>query len=161
MINGTVDIRASSEYQNRPPMPPTYIFLFDVSQPAIDSGYIQQAAYTIKGIIEEGTLQGGERTRVMFIAYDKNIYFFNLRSTLKSPQMLVVTDTNPVFLPCLPDDLLVNLSDSNELVLNLLDNFPNYFINSQASKTQESNFVSAIRATNDIAKNIGGKVLLF
>jgi protein transport protein SEC24 len=97
----------------------------------------------------------------MFMAYDKNLYFFNLRQTLKQPQMMVVTDTNPVFLPCMPDDLLVNLSDSYELVLNLLDNFGNYFVNSQAQKTQESNFVAAIRATNTIANKIGGKVLLF
>lgn len=142
-------------------MPATYIFLFDVSQPAIDSGYIQQAAYTIKGIIEEGTLPGGERIKVMFMAFDKNLYFFNLRQTLKQPQMMVVTDTNPVFLPCMPDNLLVNLSDSCDLVLNLLDNFANYFLNSQAQKTQESNFVAAIRATNTIANKIGGKVFLF
>ena len=29
--SGSVDIIASSEYMSRPPMPPTYIFLFDVS----------------------------------------------------------------------------------------------------------------------------------
>lgn len=156
-----MDIRAGAEYQNRPPMPPTYIFLFDVSQPAIDSGYIQQAAYTIKGIIEEGTLPGGDRIKVMFMAFDKNLYFFNLRQTLKQPQMMVVTDTNPIFLPCMPEDLLVNLADSYDLVLNLLDNFGNYFANSQAQRTQESNFVAAIRATNTIANKIGGKVLLF
>jgi protein transport protein SEC24 len=68
---------------NRPPMPPTYVFVFDVSQPAIDSGYLQQAAHTIKGILEEQTLPGGERTRICFIGYDKGLYYFNLRSTLK------------------------------------------------------------------------------
>ena len=75
---------------NRPPMPPTFVFLFDVSQPAIESGYLAQATHSIKSIIEEGTLPGGERTRVSFIAYDKNLHFFNLRSTLKQPQMFVV-----------------------------------------------------------------------
>lgn len=70
---------------NRPPMPPTFVFLFDVSQPAIESGYLFQAASTIKGIIEEGTMPGGDRTRVCFLAFDKNLYFFNLRSTLKQP----------------------------------------------------------------------------
>jgi hypothetical protein len=66
-------------------MPPTYIFVFDVSQPAIDSGYLQQAAYTIKGIIESETLPGSDRARVCFICYDKNLYFFNLKSILKKP----------------------------------------------------------------------------
>jgi protein transport protein SEC24 len=31
LIHGTVDFLASMEYMNRPPMPPTYVFLFDVS----------------------------------------------------------------------------------------------------------------------------------
>ena len=56
---------------NRPPMPPTFVFMFDVSTPAIDSGYLAMAAQTLKGIIEEGALPGGERTRVCFLAYDK------------------------------------------------------------------------------------------
>jgi len=55
----------------------------------------------------------------------------------------------------------VSLTDSYDIVLNLLDNFANYFVNSQASKTQESCFVAAIQAANNIAKNIGGKILLF
>ena len=70
---------------NRPPMPPTFVFLLDVSQQAVESGYLHQACSTIKGVFEEGTLPGGERTRVAFLAYDKNLYYFNLRSTLKQP----------------------------------------------------------------------------
>ena len=31
---GTVDFIASNEYMNRPPMPPTYVFVLDVSKPA-------------------------------------------------------------------------------------------------------------------------------
>ena len=37
---GSVDFLASSEYMNRPPMPPTFLFLLDVSQQAVDSGYL-------------------------------------------------------------------------------------------------------------------------
>ena len=40
LIYGSVDFLASQEYMNRPPMPPSYVFLFDVSQPAIESGYL-------------------------------------------------------------------------------------------------------------------------
>lgn len=160
LVYGTVDFIASMEYMNRPPMPPTYIFLFDVSQPAIESGYLQQATHTIKGIIEEGSLPGAERARVCFLAYDKNLYFFNLRATLKQPQMMIVTETSDVFLPQ-PDDMLVSLSDSYDLVLTLLDNFPNYFVNSQAPKTIDTCFVASIQAANNIAKHIGGKMFMF
>ena len=40
--------------------------------------------------------------------------------------MFVTTDIEQIFLPQ-PDDLLVNLTDSYDLVINLLDNLPSYF----------------------------------
>lgn len=112
-------------------------------------------------MIEEGTLPGGDRIRVCFLAYDKGLYYFNLRSTLKQPQMMVIPDTQDIYSPCQNDDLMVSLTDSYELVLNLLDNFANYFTNSQAAKTQESSFVAAIQAANNIVKAMGGKIMLF
>jgi protein transport protein SEC24 len=44
--------------------------------------------------------------------------------------MMVVTDTENVFMPQ-PEDFLVNLAESYDLVINLLDNLPNYFANSK------------------------------
>ena len=40
LSNGSIDFIADANYQNRPPMPPTFVFVFDVSQPAIDTGYL-------------------------------------------------------------------------------------------------------------------------
>jgi len=97
--SGSVDFIATDEYMSRPPMPPTFVFMFDVSQPAVESGYLRMAAETIKGIIEEDALPGGERTRVCFLAFDKQLHFFNLRSTNKQPQILSVADTSDIFLP--------------------------------------------------------------
>ena len=37
---GSIDFVATNEYMNRPPMPPTYVFIMDVSKPAIDTGYL-------------------------------------------------------------------------------------------------------------------------
>lgn len=39
---------------------------------------------------------------------------------------MVVSDTSELFLPA-PEDLLVNLEESKDVVLNLLENFMNYF----------------------------------
>jgi len=47
--------------------------------------------------------------------------------------MLVVPNTEQIFVPCQNDDLLVSLTDSYDLILNLLDNFNNYFVKSQQS----------------------------
>jgi protein transport protein SEC24 len=52
LTKGSVDFVASNEYMNRPPMPPTFIFVMDVSKPAIDSGYLPICTGTIKNIIE-------------------------------------------------------------------------------------------------------------
>jgi protein transport protein SEC24 len=96
---GSVDFVASNEYMNRPPMPPTFVFVMDVSKPAIDSGYLNICVHTIKNVIENELLPGGTRTRVLFITYDSSVHFYNLRSTLKQPQMFVVSDVEQVFLP--------------------------------------------------------------
>lgn len=71
--------------------------------------------------------------------------------------MLVITDSENVFMPQ-PEDLLVNLADSYELVINFLDNLPQYF-----AKTtfQESCFISALQCANNIIKQIGGKMTFF
>lgn len=156
---GTVDFIANHEYMNRPPMPPTYLFAFDVSKPAVDSGYLEQACSTIKSVIEGQLLPGmaDERAKVAFITYDKHIQFYNLRPILKQPQMMVVTDVDQVFMPQ-PEDLLVNLQDSFDLVINLLDNMPNYFAKATG---QDSCFVAALQCANNIIKQIGGKMVFF
>jgi protein transport protein SEC24 len=74
--------------------------------------------------------------------------------------MMVCTETEAPFLP-IYEDLLVNLSDSYDLVLSLLENFHNYFANSMAPKTMECKFVSAIQTAHKIAEHIGGKMIMF
>lgn len=49
---GSVDFVASNEYMNRPPMPPTFVFVMDVSKPAIDTGYLNLCVSTIKNVID-------------------------------------------------------------------------------------------------------------
>ena len=73
-------------------MPPTYVFVLDVSKPAIDTGYLNLTVSTIKSVIENQLLPGGDRARISFITYDSSVHFYNLRPTLKQPQMFVVTD---------------------------------------------------------------------
>lgn len=41
-----------------------------------------------------------------------------------------LSDGEPIYLPQ-PDDLLVNLSDSYDIVMNLLENLPNYHRNTK------------------------------
>jgi len=82
-------------------MPPTFLFAFDVSKSAIESGYLNLAVHTIKSAIENQELagMGDERTKIAFLTYDKHVHFYNLKSILKQPQMMVITDTENVFMP--------------------------------------------------------------
>ena len=74
--------------------------------------------------------------------------------------MMIIPDSQNVYLPQ-ADDLLVSLTDSYDLIMTLLEGFQNYFANSQAPKTEETCFVGAIQAANNIAKHIGAKLLMF
>lgn len=70
---------------------------------------------------------------------------------------MVITDTENIFMPQ-PEDLLVNLQDSYDLVINLLDNLPNYFTKTTCP---DSAFVAALQCANSIIKQIGGKMVFF
>lgn len=61
-----------------------------------------------------------------FITFDTSIHFYNLKASLKAPQMLVVSDITDVIMPS-PEDLLVNLQDSRDVVDALLDSLPTMF----------------------------------
>lgn len=51
LIYGTIDIKATPDFLIRAPVPPTYLFLFDVTQDGQNSGYLYQATQTIKSLI--------------------------------------------------------------------------------------------------------------
>lgn len=64
------------------------------------------------------------------------------QSSLTQPQMLVVSDLDDIFIP-LPDDLLVNLSESRSVVETFLDSLPSMF---QDNMNLESAFGPALKA---------------
>jgi protein transport protein SEC24 len=65
-----------------------------------------------------------------------------VQSSLAQPQMMVVSDLDDIFLP-LPDDLLVNLSESRSVVETFLDSLPSMF---QDNVNVESAFGPALKA---------------
>jgi len=154
---GSVDFLASTDYMNRPPMPPTFLFVFDVSKTAIDTGYLPIVTTSILKAIESNAIPGGDRTRVGFLTYDDKVHYYNLKSTLKQPQMIVNTDDDPDFLP-LPEDLMVNLEDSKELVTELLNQLPVMFSD---SSEYDTNLDHVVKSIGILTKATGAKVFLF
>lgn len=71
--------------QVRPPMPPVYFFVIDVSAAAYACGMVSVVASTIKACLDQ--LPGDERTLVGFITYDASLHFYNLKANLAAPQV--------------------------------------------------------------------------
>ncbi|XP_028779448.1 protein transport protein Sec24-like At3g07100 [Neltuma alba] len=155
LTKGTVEFVAPAEYMVRPPMPPVYFFLIDVSISAVRSGMIEVVAQTIKSCLDE--LPGSPRTQIGFATFDSTIHFYNMKSSLTQPQMLVVSDLDDIFVP-LPDDLLVNLSESRSVVETFLDSLPSMF---QNNVNVESAFGPALKAAFMVMSQLGGKLLIF
>ncbi|KAL3030245.1 hypothetical protein AAZX31_03G209100 [Glycine max] len=155
LTKGTVEFVAPAEYMVRPPMPPVYFFLIDVSISAVRSGMIEVVANTIKSCLDE--LPGFPRTQIGFATFDSTIHFYNMKSSLTQPQMLVVSDLDDIFIP-LPDDLLVNLSESRNVVETFLDSLPTMF---QDNVNLESAFGPALKAAFMVMSQLGGKLLIF
>lgn len=68
--------------------------------------------------------------------------FLLYQSSLMQPQMMVISDLDDIFVP-LPDDLLVNLSESRNVVEAFLDSLPSMF---QDNMNVESAFGPALKA---------------
>ncbi|GMH08942.1 hypothetical protein Nepgr_010782 [Nepenthes gracilis] len=155
LTKGSVEFVAPTEYMVRPPMPPLYFFLIDVSVSAVRSGMLEAVAETIKSCLAD--LPGFPRTQIGFITFDSTIHYYNMKSTLTQPQMMVVSDVDDVFVP-LPDDLLVNLSESTRVVETFLDSLPSMF---QDTMNVESAFGPALKAAFMVMNQLGGKLLIF
>ena len=82
---------------------------------------VQAVADAIKASLDE--LPGSPRTQVGFLTYDDSVHYYSLKSGLAQPQMLVVADLVELFVPA-PDDLLVNLQESRDVIDIFLENLP-------------------------------------
>ena len=155
LSKGIIEIVAPGEYCVRPPQPPVYVFVLDVSQEAVRSGMVKAAVETIKQTLDE--LPGAPRTQVGFITYDIAVHFYNLKASLSQPQMLVVSDIQELFLP-IPEELLVNLAESRAMVDSLLDSLPEMHAENSVIETA---FGPAIQAAFTVMSHIGGKMCVF
>ena len=151
----SVEFVAPSEYMIRPPQPPVYFFVIDVSSVSATSGMLQSCVNAIKASLDE--IPGSPRTQIGFITFDSTIHFYNLKSGLTSPQMHVISDVSDIILP-LPEDLLVNLQESRHVVDALLDALPSMF---SRSTTVNSCTGPALSAAKAVIGHVGGKLCLF
>ncbi|XP_077597829.1 protein transport protein Sec24D [Stigmatopora nigra] len=136
---GSYEMAASLDYckKNRLPNPPAYIFAIDVSYNNVKSGLVALICEELKTLLEELPREegaGGSAIRVGFATYDKTLHFYNVKSSLSQPQMMVVSDVAEMYVP-LPDGFLVDYQESKALVCNLLTQIPDMFEGTGESQT--------------------------
>ncbi|XP_037658103.1 protein transport protein Sec24A isoform X1 [Choloepus didactylus] len=153
--NATIEFMAPSEYMLRPPQPPVYFFVFDVSHNAVETGYLNLVCQSLLDNLD--LLPGNTRTKIGFVTFDSTIHFYSLQEGLSQPQMLIVSDIEDVFIP-MPENLLVNLNESKELVQDLLKTLPQMF-----TKTLETQSAlgPALQAAFKLMSPTGGRISVF
>jgi protein transport protein SEC24 len=139
-------------------MPPSYVFLIDTSNASMMNGYLSSVIETIKDIINNDLFQNLSRTKIGIITYDNTINFFNLNPQLNQAQMLSVKDD--LFLPVPVDYLLVNMEDSKDKILSLLDMIRDSSQNNNNCQDSDK-LIEGIKAGFLLVQSTGGKILSF
>ncbi|XKL62561.1 hypothetical protein PGB90_002394 [Kerria lacca] len=153
--NATIEFIASSEYMVRPPQPAVYLFIFDISRIATQTGYLSTVCEILSANLNK--LPGDSRTSVGFIAVDSAVRFYDLGENLSHPHELIVTDVDDVFIPS-PENLIVNLHEQYDLIKDLLEQIPVKFKDSY-----DTNFAlgAALQAAHKLMAPTGGRVTVF
>uniref|UniRef100_A0A3B3RQ26 SEC24 homolog D, COPII coat complex component n=1 Tax=Paramormyrops kingsleyae TaxID=1676925 RepID=A0A3B3RQ26_9TELE len=136
---GSYEFIATLDYckDNKPPSPPAFIFMIDVSFTTIKRGLVHLVCDELKTLLDRlPREEGAERSaiKVGFVTYNKVLHFYNVKSSLAQPQMMVVSDVAEMFVPLL-DGFLVDFQESRAVINNLLDQIPDMFADTSESET--------------------------
>ncbi|XP_019963557.2 protein transport protein Sec24C isoform X1 [Paralichthys olivaceus] len=161
---GSYEFLATVDYckNNKLPQPPAFIFLIDVSYNAVKSGMVSIVCQELKTLLDYLPRENPETdsvVRVGFVTYNKVLHFYNVKSSLAQPQMLVVSDVSDMFVPLL-DGFLVNVNESRLVIESLLDQIPEMFADTRETETV---FGPVIQAGLEALKaaDCAGKLFVF
>ena len=153
LSSSVVEFIAPREYMVRPPQPPVYVFLIDVSHHAMACGMVGVAAETIRASLDR-LPNRDRRTKVAVIGFDTQLHFFRVAPESTDPEVLVVGDVDDVFLPQ-PNDLLLNLAECRAGLESLLTNLPAMY---QTPRPAAAALGAALQAAFKLISPIGGKI---
>ncbi|OCT71908.1 protein transport protein Sec24C isoform X4 [Xenopus laevis] len=161
---GSYEFTATVDYckNNKIPNPPAFIFMIDVSYNAVKSGLVALVCEELKQLVDYLPREGNMEEsiiRVGFVTYNKVLHFYNVKSTLAQPQMMVVSDVSDMFVPLL-DGFLVNVNESRPVITSLLDQIPELFADTRETETV---FAPVIQAGLEALKaaDCAGKLFIF
>ncbi|NP_001087832.1 SEC24 homolog C, COPII coat complex component S homeolog [Xenopus laevis] len=161
---GSYEFTATVDYckNNKIPNPPAFIFMIDVSYNAVKSGLVALVCEELKQLVDylprESNMEESV-IRVGFVTYNKVLHFYNVKSSLAQPQMMVVSDVSDMFVPLL-DGFLVNVNESRTVITSLLDQIPELFADTRETETV---FAPVIQAGLEALKaaDCAGKLFIF
>ncbi|CAD5220590.1 unnamed protein product [Bursaphelenchus okinawaensis] len=153
--NSTIEYIAPQEYMLRHPQPAVYLFVFDVSACAVESGYLQTMSEQLALNLDR--LPGDDRTMVGFLAFDASLHFFEFFSSSQAPRQLIVTDIDSSFLP-VPSGLLVNLKEYRETIRAFVNRIPQIF---DEPTTRENGLGTAVEIAQKMLLQMGGRISVF
>uniref|UniRef100_A0A8D0HPG2 SC24C protein n=1 Tax=Sphenodon punctatus TaxID=8508 RepID=A0A8D0HPG2_SPHPU len=161
---GSYEFLATVDYckNNKFPNTPAFIFMIDVSYNAVKSGLVRLICEELKTLLDylprEDNVEESA-IRVGFVTYNKVLHFYNVKSSLAQPQMMVVSDVADMFVPLL-DGFLVNVNESRTVITSLLDQIPEMFADTRETETV---FAPVIQAGMEALKaaECAGKLFIF
>uniref|UniRef100_A0A1B0BJ89 Protein transport protein Sec24C n=1 Tax=Glossina palpalis gambiensis TaxID=67801 RepID=A0A1B0BJ89_9MUSC len=164
LVLGAYEFLATKDYcrNNESPEIPAFIFVIDVSYNTMKSGLVHLLCSQIKRILKHLPIDQGQhksKMRVGFITFNSTVHFYNIKSNLAQPQMMVVGDVQDMFMPLL-DGFLCDPEESETLIDALMEQIPKMFLD---TKETETILYPAIQAGMEALKasNCCGKLLIF
>lgn len=152
---GLVEFAAPSEYMVRAPQPPTFVFLIDVSFPAVAAGLVTAAADAIRAQLDE--FQALKRCNFALFTFDEHVHYYSFAEGAESAEMRVMIDVDEPF-DAVPSRVVVPLKANRGAVNALLEALPGMFEKTRASGGAAG---AALRCAYQSARAIGGKLLLY
>ena len=173
LLHCMTEFLAPSEYIQRPPQRPSYIFCIDTSFASAQTGYLARVCASLKSSID--SIKGDPQVAV--VTFDQFVSVYNLNPRLKKAKTMVVPemtsdtwleDSNfkekahaaieAIALPLLADDVLVPLCECRELIIDLFDRIPVI-----AAKRMNADCATgpALAVAMKILFDKGGKISLF
>uniref|UniRef100_A0A1I8E8P3 Sec23/Sec24 trunk domain-containing protein n=1 Tax=Wuchereria bancrofti TaxID=6293 RepID=A0A1I8E8P3_WUCBA len=152
--NATVEFIAPSEYMLRPPQPAVYVFVMDVSQDAIETGYLYTFVEQLLIALEQ--LPGNEHTMLGFIGVDSAVHFFQFRGKSRPQQFIVEEYSGEIFekkkISC---GLLVNLRKNIDVIRSFVQSLPTLF---ESNSSTSCCLGAALTAARELIADIGGRI---
>ena len=164
LMMGTVEFTVPKEYQTKEPVPLNWLFMIDITQEAINRGFLHSVCKGILNALYGNGEVSAEDTeplklpagaKIGIVTYDKEVQFYNLTAGLDIAHMMVMTDLEDPFMP-LAEGLFVDPEESKTVITTLLQSIPAMFT---MVKNPEPALLPALNAALAALSATGGKVI--